>query len=80
MVTFIAIYTISLVWGNTNTCNIKCISILKNKYLRSIFKIHYTQNCDNWYFNLNIFKTNDIIKVYIYIYIYIYKVYIYIMV
>ena len=51
----------SILWGNTYFSNIKCITILQNRYLRSIYYLNNRTNIDHIYIHKRILKFNDII-------------------
>ena len=60
----------SILWGNTYFSNIKCITILQNRWLRSIYYLHNRTNIDHIYIQKRIIKFNDIIDLNIYKYMY----------
>ena len=60
----------SILWGNTYFSNIKCITILQNRCLRSIYYLHNRTNIDHIYIHKRILKFNDIIDLNIYKYMY----------
>ena len=60
----------SVLWGNTYFSNIKCITILKNIYLRAIYYLNNSTNIDHIYIHKRILKFKDIIDLNIYKYMY----------
>ena len=72
--TYITLYTIVICiiaqypLGNTYFSNIKCITILQNRCIRSIYYLHNRTNIDHIYIHKRILKCNDIIDVTMYMY------------
>ena len=60
----------SILWGNTYFSNIKCITILQNRCLRSIYYLHNRTHIDHIYIHKRILKFNNIIDLNIYKYMY----------
>ena len=55
-----------IIWGSTYHSNIKCIQILQNKCMRSIYKLDNKTNIDYIFLRHNILKFKDIINISIY--------------